>query len=542
MSPDAMSRSSKNCSSVSSRAASGMLLMRARLIQSRTARDPADVVESGSRVSAQRVGTRPPSMISGISCLRPNVPSESSLSCSLQRLAKIFENVVDVFDAYAEPNHLRRDSCFLLFFGRQLPVSCRRRMACQRLRIAHIDHPLEKTECIETLAAALVAALYSEGQKRTEVVSQVSVRHRIKRVIGKAHVVYPFDHGMSPKKLRNLPRVLDVALHSKSHCLNPLQEQETVERRQCCSGVTLAHGSATRHESSVAEMIDVDHAVIRNLRLIKHVELFRILPPRKPAGVDDHSANARTRSSNELGHGVHNNVCAVLDWPEEDRRCHSVVDNQRYAMFVGDFRDSVDVCDVSSGIANAFAVNRTRVFVDQLFDVFGLVSQGKTRLDAALGKDVREQSISRSIKLRRGNDVISGLKDINQSIFNCCHSRADAQAINAALQSRHSLLENRICGIADPCVDISLDFKIEEGCTMLRTVELERDRLIDRHRHSLSRGVPVVSDVNGNRFRLHVFVNAERDLTSRRLPPLWLRRPPPRERATSPQLWRPCAQ
>src|SRR5579872_231197 len=107
-----------------------MLLMRARLIQCRTARDPADAVER-SRVSAQRVGTRPPSMISGISCLRPNVLSESSLSRSLQRLANIFENVVDVFDAHAEPNHLRRDTCFLLFFGRQLPVSCRRRMACQ---------------------------------------------------------------------------------------------------------------------------------------------------------------------------------------------------------------------------------------------------------------------------------------------------------------------------------------------------------------------------------------------------------------------------
>jgi hypothetical protein len=40
---------------------------------------------------------------------------------------------------------------------------------------------------------------------------------------------------------------------------------------------------------------------------------------------------------------------------------------------------------------------------------------------------------------------------------------------------------------------------------MLRTVELERDRLVDRHRRGFRRGVAVVAGVNRNRLSLHAF-------------------------------------
>src|SRR5450432_2315648 len=126
-SPEAASRSSKNWTSVSSRAESGMLLTSAILRHS-------DGLASCSRAprtdrfffSAQRAGTRPPDIISGIASLPSYGPSNSCASHDrdAQRLLEIGEDVVDVLDANAEANHFRRYADFRLFLWRQLAVGC----------------------------------------------------------------------------------------------------------------------------------------------------------------------------------------------------------------------------------------------------------------------------------------------------------------------------------------------------------------------------------------------------------------------------------
>src|ERR1019366_8640882 len=153
-----MSRSSKNCNSVSSRAGSGMLLMSARLSPSVCdSWRPIDSTRRRPFRSPQLGGTRPPSMINGMTF--PHNPSASSspdFSCSglVQSLGQIRNNVVDVLDAYAQANHLRSYANFFLLFGRELPVCSRRRMTRQRLRISHVDHSLQQTPTFENLIRA----------------------------------------------------------------------------------------------------------------------------------------------------------------------------------------------------------------------------------------------------------------------------------------------------------------------------------------------------------------------------------------------------
>src|SRR5579862_9981719 len=100
---------------------------------------------------------------------------------------------------------------------------------------------------------------------------------------------------MSAQKFGNLASVFHMPLHAQRHGLNSLQKQKAVEWRQRCAGVPLAYGPTTRHKSGVAELIDIHHAVIRDLRNIQHVKLLRVLPPRKLARIDDHSADASAR-------------------------------------------------------------------------------------------------------------------------------------------------------------------------------------------------------------------------------------------------------
>src|SRR5215472_12780018 len=132
-------------------------------------------------------------------------------------------------------------------------VSCRCRMAGQRLRIPPVHHPLEQLESVEALPAALIAAFYPKRHQRTEVVAQIAVRHRIEWTIGKTRIIHPLNHGMSAEKLGHLAGIFHVPFHAERHGLNSLQEQKAVKRRQRRPGVSLAHGSAAGDESRVAK-------------------------------------------------------------------------------------------------------------------------------------------------------------------------------------------------------------------------------------------------------------------------------------------------
>ena len=92
------------------------------------------------------------------------------------------------------------------------------------------------------------------------------MRHRIERIVRKPHIVHPIDHGMIAKKFRDLPRIFHVPFHAKGKRLNSLQEQKAVKRRQRGAGISLADGAASRDKRRVAEMVDIDHAVIGDLR------------------------------------------------------------------------------------------------------------------------------------------------------------------------------------------------------------------------------------------------------------------------------------
>ena len=65
------------------------------------------------------------------------------------------------------------------------------------------------------------------------------------------------------------------------------------------------------------------------------------------------------------------------------------------------FAHSLDVRNISRRISDALAIDRARIFVDQLLDVFGTVGFRKTRLDSALRKNVRQKRVGRAIKLRQ---------------------------------------------------------------------------------------------------------------------------------------------
>src|ERR1700720_4193584 len=107
-----------------------------------------------------------------------------------------------------------------------------RRVASQRFGVAHVDHALEQTQRIKTFYARIEPTLHSECQQRTTSRAQISFSHWIQWTIRKPGVIDPGHAAMVAKEFGYLSGIFNMAFNSERHGLNPLQQQETNERRK----------------------------------------------------------------------------------------------------------------------------------------------------------------------------------------------------------------------------------------------------------------------------------------------------------------------
>src|SRR5580700_5280477 len=97
-------------------------------------------------------------------------------------------------------------------------------------------------------------------------------------------------------------------------------------------------------------------------------------------------------------------------------------------------RESLDIGNVASRIAYAFAKNRSSVFINEFFDGRGAIALRKPAGNSLLRQDVREQGITGAVELGERNDVVSHFGDIDKGVVDGRHSRANAQSFNATFQ------------------------------------------------------------------------------------------------------------
>ena len=75
-------------------------------------------------------------------------------------------------------------------------------------------------------------------------------------------------------------------------------------------------------------MLGVDQAVIGRVGLVEHREAARVRFPREAAAVDDGAAERRAVAAQEFRQRMDDDVGAVIDRPQQDRRRHGVVDDR----------------------------------------------------------------------------------------------------------------------------------------------------------------------------------------------------------------------
>ncbi len=128
-------------------------------------------------------------------------------------------------------------------------------------------------------------------------------------------------------------------------------------------GICSRFGKTDRPED-IEKLIDIDDIVIGDFRHVEHVKLFRMLPPRKLAAIDNHSTDAGAAAANELRHGMQDHVSSIFNRPQQNRRSHGVIDHQRHTVLVRHFGQPFNIRHVPGGIADTLAVNRASILVD----------------------------------------------------------------------------------------------------------------------------------------------------------------------------------
>src|SRR5262249_27359761 len=131
----------------------------------------------------------------------------------------------------------------------------RGRMAGERLRVAQVDQALEQAKRVVELRSRRKAALDPEGQERAGAAAEILLRQRVVRAVREASIAHPVDATVTAKEFGDLARVLDVALDPQRHRLDPLQQQERIERREHRAGVALIDAASARGVGSLAETL-----------------------------------------------------------------------------------------------------------------------------------------------------------------------------------------------------------------------------------------------------------------------------------------------
>ena len=136
--------------------------------------------------------------------------------------------------------------------------------------------------------------------------------------------------------------------------LQPLQHEEAIGRADAAPEVAQPLDTSTCDEGGRAEGLTVDEPVVTGAGLGEVGELT--IRPVELSRVNDRTAHRGTVAAEVLRQRIDDDIRAVLDGLEEDRR-QRVIHHQREAMCMGDIGYGTDVDEVQLGVPQRLGVD-----------------------------------------------------------------------------------------------------------------------------------------------------------------------------------------
>ena len=158
-------------------------------------------------------------------------------------------------------------------------------------------------------------------------------------------------------------------------------------------------------------------------------------------------------------------------------------------MPVGDFRDGVDVRNITVGIAQGLQIDRPGIILNGRLNLLQIMRIHECRGDAVLGKRVGKQVKTAAVDCLLGDNMAAVRRKCLDRIGDGRRARSHCQGCASALQGSKSLFQNILGGICQPSINITGISQTESVCSMLTVVEHIGSCLINRHRSGICCGI-----------------------------------------------------
>ena len=168
-------------------------------------------------------------------------------------------------------------------------------------------------------------------------------------------------------------------------------------------------------------------------------------------------------TADELGGGVHHDVRAVLDGPDQVGGAEGVVDDQRQAVLVGNGGYGIDVGDIRIGVAQGFQIDRLGVGLDGGLHLGKVMGVHKGGGDAVLRQGVRQQIVAAAVDGLLGHDVVALLCQRLNGIGDGGSAGGGSQSGDTAFQCRNALFQHVLGGVGQSAVDVAGVRQTEPG-------------------------------------------------------------------------------
>ena len=154
----------------------------------------------------------------------------SRLSTRSQRLVEICDDIVNVLGASGYADIVACYAGSNLFFGIELLMCRAGRVYHQCLAVANIGQMAGQLDAVDKLDARFPAAFDTEAEDGALTIGQIFLGQCVISMRFEPGVVHPVDLRLLLEPLRQRQRILRVPCHAQVQRLDPLQEQEGIER------------------------------------------------------------------------------------------------------------------------------------------------------------------------------------------------------------------------------------------------------------------------------------------------------------------------
>ncbi len=370
----------------------------------------------------------------------------------------------------------------------------------QGLRVADVRHVRQQLDRIDELPAGLQPALDAEADQPSVPFLQVFRRNGMAGIVRQSRIRHPVHQRMFLEPAGDFKGIFRMALLPQRQRLQPQQELVGVEGTERRADVAQQGHPHLQDKGHVPEPGHISERIPEHQPVIARIGLgeLREFPviPLEPARVHDHPADGGAVAADILRRGTGQDVDTVVERPDQPD-ADGVVRHHGDPVFMGDFRNRLEVRHVQLRVADRFHVDRPRPRRDRLAERLRIARVDEPDRPPQLGERVVEQLVGAAVEVVPRHDLVAQPRDRQQRERDGRLPRGDAQRGRSALDRGDALLEHVRRGVHQPRVDVTELLQREQVRGMLGALEHVGRGLVDRDRPRAGRRVGLLPRVQG---------------------------------------------